>query len=109
MDPLRVKWWGPKHLTSYYFCELSLHPKFQSPSITLSYKKAGDSGERKIERKKNDDFNGHLVPDWLCQKGLSVSLLRRRESADARAKIDLFLMEVQIPQMSDQGVDRSVH
>ena len=89
------------------FLWVKLAPKISE--ITPSYKKAGDSGERKIERKKNDDFNGHLVPDWLRQKGLSVSLLRRRESADARAKIDLFLMEVQIPQMSDQGVDRSVH
>ena len=43
-----------------------LHPKFQSPSITPSYKKAGDSEESKKERKKeekNNDFNGHLVPD----------------------------------------------
>ena len=62
MDPLTVKWWGPKHLKPYYFCELSLHPKFQSPSITPSYKKAGAAEERRRRRKKkNEDFNGHLV------------------------------------------------
>ena len=57
MDPLRVKWWGPKHLGAYYICELSSHPKFQSPTITPSHKKAGDSEEerrKKEERKKKE-------------------------------------------------------
>ena len=62
MDPLTVKWWGQKHLKPYYFCELSLHLKFQSPSITPFYKKAGAAERKKEERKKkNNDFNGHLV------------------------------------------------
>ena len=43
MDPLRVKWWGPN--------ELSLHPGFQSPTITPSHKKAG-AAERKKERRR---------------------------------------------------------
>ena len=71
MDPLRVKWWGPKHLGPSYICELSLHPKFQSPSITPSHKKAGAERRRRRRRrrrkKKNNDFNGHLVPtDYVC-------------------------------------------
>ena len=58
MDPLRVKWWDPKHLEPSQICDLSLHPKFQSPTITPSHNKAGDSEEqgkkeqRKKERKK---------------------------------------------------------
>ena len=43
MDPLRVKWWGPKHLEPSYICELSLHQKFQSPCITPSHKKTANS------------------------------------------------------------------
>ena len=30
--PLRVKWWGPKHLRPSYLCELNLYQKFQSSS-----------------------------------------------------------------------------
>ena len=52
MDPLRVKWWGPKHLGPSYICELSLHPKFQSPTITPSHKKAGDSEEKERQKRK---------------------------------------------------------
>ena len=52
MDPLTVKWRGPNHLKPYYFCELSLHPKFQSPSITPSYKKAGVAEERRRRRRR---------------------------------------------------------
>ena len=82
-----VKWWGPKHLGPSNICELSLHPKFQSPTITPSHKKAGDSKERRKKeerkKKKNNDFNGHLVPDWLRQWGLSVSQrLHRWESVE---------------------------
>ena len=68
MDPRKVKWWGPKHLWPSYICDLSLHPKFQSPSIIPSHKKAGEAERKKEERKKerkkkkNDDYNGHLVP-----------------------------------------------
>ena len=51
MDTLRVKWLGPKHLGPSYICELSLHPKFQSPSITPIHKKAG-AAERKKKKKK---------------------------------------------------------
>ena len=32
LHPLRVKLWGQKHIGSSYFCELSLHTEFQSPS-----------------------------------------------------------------------------
>ena len=82
MDPLRVKLWGPKHLGPSCICDLSLHPKFQSPTITPSHKKAGAAERRKKEeerrKKKNNDFNGHLVPDWLRQWGLSVSQRLRR-------------------------------
>jgi len=52
MDPLKVKWWGPKHLGPSYICELSLHPKFRIPSITPSYKKAGAEEQRKKKEKK---------------------------------------------------------
>ena len=52
MDILGVKWWGPKHLGPSYICELSLHPKFQSPSITPSHKKAGAAEE---ERKNKEE------------------------------------------------------
>ena len=66
MDPLRVKWLGPKHLGPSYICELSLHQKLQSPNITPSHEKAGNpEEERKKEENacaKNNDFNGPLVP-----------------------------------------------
>ena len=52
MDPLRVKWWVPKHLRPTYICELSLHPKFQRLTITPSHKKAGASEERKKEEEE---------------------------------------------------------
>ena len=45
MDPLRVKWWGQKHLGPSYICELNLHPKFRSTSITPSHKKLGRQKE----------------------------------------------------------------
>ena len=38
MDPLRVKWWGPKHLGPSYFCELSLPTKFQTSKTSPSFK-----------------------------------------------------------------------
>ena len=47
MDPLKVKCWDPKHLGPSYICELSLHPKFRSPSITPSHKKAGAERRRR--------------------------------------------------------------
>ena len=62
MDPLGVKWWGPKHLGPSYICELSLHPKFHSHSITPSHKKAGEAERTKKKKKKKNDFNGNLVP-----------------------------------------------
>ena len=48
------KWWGPKQLGPSYICELSLHPKFQSPSITPSHKKAG-AAERRTEKKNREE------------------------------------------------------
>ena len=38
MDPLRVKWWGPKHLGPSYFCELSFPTKFQTSKTSPSLK-----------------------------------------------------------------------
>ena len=38
MNLLRVKWWGPKHLESSYFCELSLPTKFQTSKTSPSFK-----------------------------------------------------------------------
>ena len=56
MDPLMVKLWGPKHLGPSYICELSLHQKFQSPTITPSHKKAGAAERRKKkERRKKEE------------------------------------------------------
>ena len=70
MDPLRVKWWGPKHLGPSYICELSLHPKFRSPSITPSHKKAGaaerKNRERKKERKKTTILMATQYPLTTC-------------------------------------------
>ena len=43
---------GPKHLGPSYICELSLHKKFQSPSITPSHKKAGEADRRKKKERK---------------------------------------------------------
>ena len=67
MDPLRVKWWGTKHLGPSYICELSLHPKFGALALLLLIKKLGRQKERRKKKeerkKKNNDFNGHLVPD----------------------------------------------
>ena len=87
MDPLRVKWWGPKHLGPSYICELSLHPKFRSPSITPSYKKAGAEEQR--TKKKNNDFNGHLVPtDYVCGDKVFPSDYVCGKASNARAKIE---------------------
>ena len=93
MDPLGVKWWGPKHLGPSYICELSLHPKFRSPSITPSHKKAG-AAERRTEKKeeqrrkkKNNDFNGHLVPtDYVCGNKVFPSDYVCGKASNARAK-----------------------
>ena len=89
MDPLRVKWWGPKHLGPSYICELSLHPKFRSPSITPSHKKAGaaERKNREQRKKKNNDFNGHLVPtDYVCGDKVFPSDYVGGKASNARAK-----------------------
>ena len=39
LHPLRVKYWGQKHIGSSYFCELSLHTEFQRPSTYPSGRK----------------------------------------------------------------------
>ena len=86
MDPLRVKRWDPKHLRPSYICELSLHPKFRSPSITPSHKKAGAERRRK---KKNNDFNGHLVPtDYVCGDKVFPSDYVGGKASNARAKTE---------------------
>ena len=94
MDPLRVKWWGPKHLGPSYICELSLHPKFRSPSITPSHKKAGAAERTEKEQrknrerteKKNNDFNGHLVPtDYVCGNKVFPSDYVCGKASNARA------------------------
>ena len=59
MDPLKVKWWGQKHIGSSYFCELSLHTEFQSPSTYPSGRKVTTWKERR--RKMNDENNGDSV------------------------------------------------
>ena len=43
---------GPKHLGPFYICELSLHQKFQNPSITPSHKKAGEAERRRKKKKE---------------------------------------------------------
>ena len=40
LDPIKLFYIA--HLLPSYICELSLHQKFQSPTITPSHKKAGD-------------------------------------------------------------------
>ena len=55
MDPLRVKLWGPKHVGPSYICELSLHQKFQSPTITPSHKKLGRQKERKKKKEEEEE------------------------------------------------------
>ena len=90
MDPLRVKRWDPKHLRPSYICELSLHPKFRSPSITPSHKKAGAAERKNRERtkKKNNDFNGHLVPtDYVCGDKVFPSDYVCGKASNARAKM----------------------
>ena len=89
MDPLRVKWWDPKHLGSSYFCELSLHTEFQShstsPSINLFMALQNNNNNEKVT--ENSD---NLVPSLLRKGDQSFSLLLRgRESADARANTRL--------------------
>ena len=50
MDPLRSKWWGPKHIGSSYFCELSLHTEFQSPNTYPSGRKVTTLKKKKKEK-----------------------------------------------------------
>ena len=57
---IRVKWWGQKHIGSSYFCELSLHTEFQSPSTYPSDRKV-KIWKKKEEREMNDEFNGYLL------------------------------------------------
>ena len=55
---------NPKTLNgSSYFCELSLHTEFQSPSTYPSGRKVTTwKEERKKERRKmNDENNGYLL------------------------------------------------
>ena len=76
MDPL----WGPKHLRSSYFCELSLHTEFQSNSSSPSIKLFvnGNNNNNNNNKRKVNENSGNLVP----------SLLRKGDqSADARANI----------------------
>ena len=58
--PLRVNWWGQKHIGSSYFCELSLHTEFQSPSTYPSGRKVKSWRERKKKR-INGENNGYLL------------------------------------------------
>ena len=60
LHPLRVKWWGQKHIGSSYFCELSLHTEFQSPSTYPSGRKVKSWRERK-KKKINGENNGNLL------------------------------------------------
>ena len=53
LHPLRVKWWGQKHIGSSYFCELSLHTEFQSPSTYPSGRKV-TTWKREEEREKDE-------------------------------------------------------
>ena len=55
LHPLRVKWWGQKHIGSSYFCELSLHTEFRSPSTYASGRKVKSWKEREREKKKKDE------------------------------------------------------
>ena len=83
MDPI----WGPKHLRSFYFCELSLHTEFQSNSTSPSIRlfEDGNNNNKNNKRKVNEN-SGNLVPSLLRKGDQSFSLtLRVRESADARA------------------------
>ena len=58
LHPLRDKWWGQKHNGSSYFCELSLHTEFESPSTYRSGRKVTTWRE---ERENNDENNGYLL------------------------------------------------
>ena len=62
--PLRVKCWGQKHIGSSYFCELSLHTEFQSPSTSPSGRKV--TTWKKEERRENNDENLKVC----CNKNL---------------------------------------
>ena len=89
MDPLRVKLWGPKHLGPSYICELSLHQKFQSPSITPSIKLfMALQNNNNNNNEKVTENSGNFVPPLLRKGDQSLTLhLRLRVSNDARANI----------------------
>ena len=91
MDPL----WGPKHLRSSYFCELSLHTKFQSNSTSHSIKlfvNGNKNNKNNKNKRKVNENSGNLVPSLLRKGDQSFSLtLRVRESADARANTKYLL------------------
>ena len=79
MDPL----WGPKHLRSSYFCELSLHTEFQSNSTSPSIKLILH-GNNNMKRKVTEN-SGNLVPSLLRKGDQSFSLNALRQGKRRRS------------------------
>ena len=78
LHPLRVKWWGQKHIGSSYFCELSLHTEFQSPSTSPSGRKVTTWKEEEERRRENNDENN----GYLLYVDTSRARAKRRQKGD---------------------------
>ena len=81
---------GPKHLRSFYFCELSLHTEFQSnstsPSIRLFMALQQQQNNRTEQNnEKVNENSGNLVPSLLRKGDQSFSLNAPRQGKRRRS------------------------
>ena len=81
LHPLRVKWWGQKHIGSSYSCELSFHTEFQSPSTYPS--------GRKVTTWKRERERERLMIRIMatCSKSLTRELVPILNSRDVPRKL----------------------
>ena len=91
MDPLRIKWWGPKHLGPSNICELSLPTKLQPPGMPRTGLKAWSwrKGPKKTLKSPLDPLWGpkHLRSSYFCE----LSLHTEFQSNSTSPSIKLFV------------------